>query len=96
MKIDITVLVGFLATVLSIWGILLKWKKDGENQESQETKEQTILSTKLDYISRNLDEIKVDLRTRAKENAELKERLIKVEESTKSAHKRLDEIEETK
>lgn len=93
MKIDITVLVGFLATILSIWGILVRWKKDGENQESQDTKEQTILSTKLDYISRNLDDIKVDLRTRAKENAELKERLIKVEESTKSAHKRLDEIE---
>lgn len=93
MKIDITVLVGFLATILSIWGILVRWKKDGEKQESQDTKEQTILSTKLDYISRNLDDIKVDLRTRAKENAELKERLIKVEESTKSAHKRLDEIE---
>ena len=93
MKIDITVLVGFVATVLSIWGILSKWKKDSVNQESQETKEQTILSTKLDYISKNIDDIKVDLRARAKENAELKERLIKVEESTKSAHKRLDEIE---
>ena len=94
MKIDITVLVGFVATVLSIWGILVKWKKDSVNQESLETKEQTILSTKLDYISRNIDDIKVDLRTRAKENAELKERLIKVEESTKSAHNRIDEIEE--
>lgn len=94
MKIDITVLVGFVATVLSIWCILVKWKKDGAKQESLETKEQTILSTKLDYISRNLDDIKVDLRTRAKENAELKERLIKVEESTKSAHHRIDEIEE--
>ncbi|WP_288480008.1 hypothetical protein [uncultured Clostridium sp.] len=94
MKIDITVLVGFVATVLSIWGILSKWKKDSVNQESQETKEQTILSTKLDYISKNIDDIKVDLRARAKENAELKERLIKVEESTKSAHHRIDEIEE--
>ncbi|WP_436514059.1 hypothetical protein [Clostridium thermobutyricum] len=94
MKIDITVLVGFVATVLSIWGILLKWKKDGVNQESLETKEQTILSTKLDYISRNLDDIKVDLRTRAKENAELKERVIIVEESVKSAHKRITELEE--
>ena len=93
MKIDITVLVGFLATILSIWGILVRWKKDGEKQESQDTKEQTILSTKLDYISKSIDDIKVDLRIRAKENAELKERLIKVEESTKSAHKRLDEIE---
>lgn len=94
MKIDITVLVGFLATILSIWGILVRWKKDGEKQESLETKEQTILSTKLDYISRNLDDIKVDLRTRAKENAELKERVIIVEESVKSAHKRITELEE--
>ena len=94
MKIDITVLVGFLATVLSIWGILLKWKKDGVNQESQDTKEQTILSTKLDYISKSIDDIRVDLRANAKENADLKERLIKVEESTKSAHKRLNELEE--
>ncbi|WP_195970398.1 hypothetical protein [Clostridium thermobutyricum] len=94
MKIDITVLVGFVGTVISIWCMLVKWKKDGAKQESQETKEQTILSTKLDYISKNIDDIKVDLRARAKENAELKERLIKVEESTKSAHKRIDEIEE--
>ena len=94
MKIDITVLVGFIATVLSIWGILIKWKKDSVHQESSETREQTILTTKLDYISRNLDDIKVDLRARAKENAELKERLIIVEESTKSAHKRLNELED--
>lgn len=94
MKIDITVLVGFIGTVISIWCMLVKWKKDGAKQESQETKEQTILSTKLDYISKSIDDIKVDLRARAKENAELKERLIKVEESTKSAHKRIDELEE--
>lgn len=94
MKIDITVLVGFIATVLSIWGILVKWKKDSVHQESAETREQTILTTKLDYISSNLDDIKIDLRTRAKENSELKERLIIVEESTKSAHKRLNELED--
>lgn len=94
MKIDVTVLVGFVATVLSIWGILLKWKKDSVHQESSETREQTILTTKLDYISRNLDDIKVDLKARAKENAELKERVIIVEESVKSAHKRITELEE--
>lgn len=49
--------------------------------------------TKLDYIATAVDEIRLDNKARDREMNEFNTRLIRVEESTKSAHKRIDGIE---
>ncbi|MDU4883002.1 hypothetical protein [uncultured Clostridium sp.] len=59
-----------------------------------DTREEADTKAKLDYISRGVDDIKLDNKQRDREMLKMNERLIRVEESVKSAHKRIDGIEE--
>ena len=60
-------------------------KADG--QQSAEVK------TELGYIRKGVDDIRIDLKASEKQMVALGERVTRVEESTKQAHKRLDTIE---
>ena len=93
MNVDVTVLIGLTGTIIGIILGVLGYKKKSENSIKEETTKQTVVSTKLDYISKNVDDIKVDLRAKEKSDQNISERLVKVEESVKSAHHRLDNIE---
>ncbi|HEY5563936.1 MAG TPA: hypothetical protein VIK72_19645 [Clostridiaceae bacterium] len=57
-----------------------------------ETKSSSIIETKLDYISKGMDDIKLDNREHSRQINSMDTRLCTVEGSTKSAHKRIDEI----
>ena len=52
----------------------------------------TAISVKLDGISHGIETIRVDLKAQEKRVSELSERLTRVEESSKQAHKRLDNL----
>lgn len=64
--------------------------KDIERQVAQRTE----MNMKLDEINRNTTDIKYDVSAVKKDIQAHGERLIKVEESAKSAHHRLDSIEQ--
>lgn len=51
---------------------------------------ETILKVDIDYIKHGIDDIKTDQRDMHEDLGSLSERVIRVEESVKSAHKRLD------
>ena len=57
------------------------------------TREEAETKTKLEYISKGVDDIRIDIRTQQRDIHELKERVIKNEASVKSAHKRIDDME---
>lgn len=59
-----------------------------------DTREEAETRAKLDYIATAVDEIRLDNKARDREVTELKERVIRNEESVKSAHKRIDGLEE--
>ena len=59
-----------------------------------DTREEAVTRAKLDYIATAVDEIRLDNKARDREVTELKERVIRNEESVKSAHKRIDGLEE--
>ena len=58
----------------------------------EEASQLTTLIVKLESISEGINEIKSDLRNIKNEIQDLRDRLIIVEQSTKSAHTRLDGI----
>lgn len=58
-----------------------------------DTREEAETRTKLEYISKGVDDIRIDIKTQQRDIHELKERIIKNEASIKSAHKRIDDIE---
>ena len=58
-----------------------------------DTREEAETRTKLEYISKGVDDIRIDIKAQQRYIHELKERIIKNEASIKSAHKRIDDIE---
>ena len=58
-----------------------------------DTREEAETRTKLEYISKGVDDIRIDIKTQQRDIHELKERIIKNEASIKSAHKRIDDVE---
>ena len=95
---------GLLFTVFTLILGILGYQLNRTNQQikqqqliKRETKEETTkdvkLQTQLDYISKGVDDIRIDLKANEKQMAALGERVTRVEESSKQAHKRIDKIE---
>jgi len=89
MTIEISILVGVLGLLFAIFGYVLNRDRDKKN----ETKNEAKLEAKLEYISKGVDDIRIDLKANEKQMAAFNERLTRVEESSKQAHKRIDKME---
>lgn len=89
MSIEMSLLFGAIGTLLGVLGAIITMKKDSKNQGASEAS----IFSKVDYIARGVDDIKLDLKDQARKIESQNERLIRVEESAKSAHKRLDKVE---
>ncbi|EJR70787.1 hypothetical protein P4G85_06750 [Bacillus cereus] len=89
MSIEIGVLIGALSFAISYFGYTLNKSKSikADGQQSAEVK------AELGYIRKGVDDIRIDLKASEKQMVALGERVTRVEESTKQAHKRLDTIE---
>lgn len=89
MTIEIGMLVSVLGLVIAYQTYQLNKNKDVKSDTKQETK----LQTQLDYISKGVDDIRIDLKANEKQMVALGERVTRVEESSKQAHKRIDKLE---
>lgn len=90
-----------ISIVAAISGILLGWwgatrnaKKDIVTEVRQEASTSIGLKTDMEYIKRGVDDIRVDVRMQGQRVDGLAERVTRVEESSKQAHKRLDRLED--
>lgn len=90
--------IGLVFTVLG--GIIgyatfyMNSKKNLKQDTKEEVATTTKIDTKLDIISKNVDEIRLDNKDISKSIHLLAERVSAVEQSTKSAHHRIDNLEE--
>ncbi len=89
-NISIALACTLLGAVLSF----LTFQRNKGHDIRTDTREGAETRTKLDYISKGVDDIRIDFKTQQRDIQALKERVIKNEESTKSAHKRIDGLEE--
>lgn len=90
MSIEMSLLFGAIGTLLGVLGAIITMKK--KIAKIKALRKQVFFS-KVDYIARGVDDIKLDLKDQARKIESQNERLIRVEESAKSAHKRLDKVE---
>lgn len=88
-----TVSVAALCTVLGVVISYLTFQRNIRSDAKSETKENTAVAVKLDYISKGVDDIRLDIKSTNREVDRLKEQFARHDESLKSAHKRLDKIE---
>lgn len=85
--------IGVLCTVLGALISYLSFQRNRGHDIRAETREEAETRTKLDYISKGVDDIRLDIKSQQREMQEIKERVIRNEASIKSAHKRIDSLE---
>ena len=97
MSIDYVVaLVGVGGTIIVTALGVLKAKKDDKKSTIEDATKDTIVTTKLDYISKGVDDIRLDIKAQDKRITEVVERVIKIEEVCKQLDYRIDVVEEKK
>lgn len=84
---------GVICTLLGAAISYLSFQRNRGHDIRADTREEAETRTKLDYISKGVDDIRIDIKSQQRDIQELKEKVIKCEESTKSAHKRIDGLE---
>lgn len=96
MTIEVTILISVISVAFAIFFGLSNYKRGNVKDLTEKVKDDTRFEMKLDEIGRNVSDIKYDISATKKEVQELSNKLIAVEASTKSAHRRLDMFEQKK
>jgi len=94
---DFSVWAPFITVAAAISGILLGWagRSRAINQDiAQQASADALQRADIEFIKRGVDDIRLDQKAQGKRFDELSERVTRVEESTKQAHKRLDRLDD--
>lgn len=91
--IDISVLISVVSVVIAAVVAVTTIRRNNTTDDRQEASNLTTLIVKLENISEGVNEIKSDMRNMKSDIQDLRDRLIRVEQSDKSAHHRLDNLE---
>jgi len=86
----------FIIIICSIVGALIAVSgssRTSKKDSREDTRANTRLESKVDYVSKGVDDIKLDMRDQGRQINDVAERVTRIEEATKSAHKRIDELE---
>lgn len=86
--VSIALLCTFLGAILGY----LNFQRSKRNDIASESKSQGITTIKLDYISKGVDDIRLDIKAQDRKIEDIADRLTRVEECTKSAHLRIDDM----
>lgn len=93
MQIDVPILISFLSLCIAGAVGIAGLRRNKATDDRKEASEMTTLIVKLENINNGVNEIKSDMRNMRNDIQDLRDRLIIVEQSTKSAHHRLDGLE---
>lgn len=89
-----TVELGIVFTILSL-AVAVQGYQLNKNKSLKDDGAQTAqVSAQLQYISKGVDDIRIDIKANEKQMQVMGERVTRVEESQKSLHKRVDKLEE--
>lgn len=86
-------LLGAVSTVFGMVITYFTFMRGRDKNIKHDAQENAKISTKLDHISQGVDTIRIDLKSNEKEINRVAERVTRVEESSRSAHKRIDKLE---
>ena len=93
MSIEITVLISAVSVAFAVYFGLKNSRRADTKDIEERVKGDTRINMKLDVISSDTKEIRSELSSMRDDIKQHNDRLIKVEESCKSAHHRLDSVE---
>ena len=93
MTIEVALLISGVSLAFAIYQGVSNLKRNKANDDKKDATEMTTVIVKLESIGTGVTEIKSDMKNIRADLQELRERVVVVEQSTKSAHKRLDTLE---
>ena len=85
-------IISVLGTISSILFAYLAFKRSNKQEHKDEGKNEGVMLSEIGYIKSSIDRIEKSLNHLEERYTELSNRLVKVEESTKNAHKRITEL----
>lgn len=94
MTIEIALLLSIISVAFSIFFGVKNNKRSDTKEIEERVRENTKINMKLDNIASNTSDIKSELSAMKKDVSGHEARIIKVEDSAKSAHHRIDGIED--
>ena len=89
---DIKELFPYIVSAVSLLLAFLAYKRNDRQDTTADATERATLSADVRYIRSSVDEIKLENRAIKKDVDDLKTKVIEIEASTKSAHRRIDEM----
>jgi peptidoglycan hydrolase CwlO-like protein len=89
----LTVEIGVLVAVLSLLIGYQTYTLNKVKTIKNDSRESAEVKAELGYIRKGVDDIRIDLKANEKQMIALGERITRVEESSKQAHKRIDNLE---
>ena len=93
MQVEVTVIMSFVSLLVAGIVGLTNIRRNKATDDRREASETTTLIVKLENINDGVNEIKSDMRNIREDVQNLRDRLIIVEQSTKSAHHRINTLE---
>lgn len=89
---DVSILISCVSLLLAIIVAIINIRDKNQSNDKQEASQITTLIVKLESIAEGVNEIKSDMRNMRADVQALRDRVVVVEQSTKSAHHRLDDL----
>lgn len=92
-QLTLSVIVSIASLCVALYVALRNNKRTDTKDIEERVKSDTRINMKLDEIGRNVNDVKTDLSSVKEDIKAIDTRLVIVEQSTKSAHHRIDSLE---
>lgn len=86
-------IIGAIGTVIGVLISFLTFNRNRDKELKMDASKNAVIETKLDNINQGVESIRIDMKVEQKARMDLSERVTRVEESSKQAHKRIDSLE---
>ena len=96
MTIEVALLISGVSLAFGIYQGITNMRRNSKKDDQHDAAQLTTVIVKLENIGMGVAEIKSEMTNVKADIKESRERLIKVEESAKQAHKRIDALEKYK
>lgn len=93
MTIEVALLISLVSVTFGVVAGIANIRRNNRSDDKKDASQMTTVIVKLENIGNGISEIKTEMKNLKSDIKESRERLIKVEESTRQAHKRLDTCE---
>lgn len=93
MTIELTLLISGVSVAFGVFAGIINMKRNSKSDDKRDASEMTTVIVKLENIGTGITEIKSEMTNVKNDIKEDRERIVRIEESSKQAHKRLDGLE---